>query len=249
MQRVQDMEITSLHLTSDSCEDTKAIATLLYNLPHVKDIAWGLSEAASIRQDHPMVTLRSRSITWLRITLSSEVNQFRLDMPNLTCLTFYSSSFGRRSMACSTELFESLVTCCPCLNQLSCDLEGFGNFPFNQLIRFANLTAINLAGGGKIQEPIETIFPRNITELCLGRVEFDVNGMPALLSTLTNLYSLMLGGIPRLSSIEGWFSKSVRFLNLNNLSLCALPLSSHFPSLCEVTSFSKITLHQNTNTA
>ena len=229
------MVITSLILASESCEDTKAIATLLDNLPHLKDFGWGLSEAASTGQDHPMVTLRSRSITWLQITFNSRVNQFRLDMPNLTGLSFYSWSFASRGMACSTELFESLVTCSPYLSQLSCDLEGFGDFPVNQLIRFANLTSINLSGSGKIQEPIETIFPPNLTELYLDGVEFDVNGMPALLATLTNLDSLMLRGNPGLSSIEGWFSKSVRFLSFNNLSLCPLVLSSHFPSLHKVT--------------
>jgi len=157
-------------------------------------------------------------------------------MPELTCLTFRSLSDIR--VAFAAELIDSLATHSPHLSQLTCDLgDSFEDFPFSQLNRFANLNQIKLLGIGKIQEPIDSIFPSKLTELELDRVEFDAGGMPALLSTLPNLHTLTLKRVSSLSSFEGWFSRSVRLLRLNNLSLGTLVLSTHFPSLREVLPF------------
>jgi len=226
---VQDMQIKKLHCKSESYEDTKAIASILDNLHHLRDCALLFGETASTGQDHSMITLRSRSITRLVIVFYSDVNQFRLDMPNLRCLTFYSDI----SVGCFAEIFDSVVTHSPHLNQLCC-FNSLDQFSFSKLSRFANLTAIKMNGIGKIQEPISTIFTPKVTELELERVDFDVSGIGELLSALPNLHTLMLRGISGLSSSQGWFSKSVRLLHLSEMSMGPLVLSTHFPSLCEV---------------
>ena len=237
MQRVQDMEIKELHLRSESWEDTKFLAeSILSNLTHLKDFTLRFVDTVRSSDDepeNPMLTLRSQSITRLVMLFHFGRNQLRLDMPNLTCLTMFSDTY----IDYAADIIDSLAIHSPGLSQLACCFDFFDEdeFPFDQLIRLANLTSIKLVGSGTIQEPIETIFPPKLTELELERVEFDVNGIPALLSVLPNLHTLVLRKIPGLSSFEGSFSRSIRMLYLGDMRMGPLVLSSYFPSLCEVT--------------
>jgi len=242
MQTVQDMVLTRLVISNaDLPSDIiRKFPMLLENLPHLAELIWHvpMAHAECFGEGHPMLTLRSRSLTEVSITFYQEADQMRLEMPQLQDLFIAFRGVGGAKMV-STEFLESLATHSPLITKLNCTLPTA--ISLSMLKKFKHLLAVEF-NGQKISGAIDEAFPQSLTSLTLQTIAFDASGITPLLAALPNLKSLYLNFIPGVNSIDGWFSSSVRSLELAGFDIAKLELASHFPSVQNVNSPSSLSL-------